>query len=109
MEKKYLSKEIISLLILTTITIFTWIVFSVYQVFQKPLLINVSKEQLKKINPTLDTKTLMSLKTKLTLNLEEINNFPELTKFELKTPVVKQEASSSGTQEASPSAKKTNF
>lgn len=103
MKKKPISKEVLSLSILTTLTILTWIIFSIYQIFQKPLILKIPQEELKPLNPVLDNKTLNSLKTRKIINLNEITSIPELTKFQLKEKEPFKESSESG-KEASPSS-----
>lgn len=85
MRKKTLNKEILTLSILTTMTIFSWIAFDIYRLFQKKAEIpQVLKEQLEPLNPNFDLTTLEYLKTRKTINQEELDALLETTEFMLK-------------------------
>jgi len=58
--------------ILTVITIFMWIAFSVYQAFTKEPLVNIPPEILAPVSPTLDKEILASLSQKTYYNEGEV-------------------------------------
>lgn len=62
MKKK--TPPIVSTAILTVITVFMWIAFSVYRVFTSTPPVNIPPEILEPISPTLDSETLASLASK---------------------------------------------
>lgn len=101
-KKKVLNKDILTLSILTTIAVFTWIGFDIYRIFHKPSPPEITKEQLRPLNPNFDKETLESLKKRKIISQEELDAVPELIEFELQS----KEASPTSVKEASPSAKK---
>lgn len=101
-KKKVLNKDILILSILTTIVVFTWIGFDIYRVFHRLSPPEVTKDQLRPLNPNFNKETLNSLKKRKIISQEELDAVPELIKFELQS----KEASPASTKEASPSAEK---
>ena len=75
-----------------------WIGFSVYHAYTKTTVPQVLKEQLAPLDPSLDNKTLESLKEKKYIAPEDLANMPEITQFEMLGEIAP------ATQAASPSA-----
>lgn len=63
--KKPKPPSIVSIAIMTTITVFVWIGYSVYKVLTTPPEINVPQEILAPLSPTLDTQTLAEISEKV--------------------------------------------
>ncbi|MFC1711610.1 hypothetical protein ACFLZ1_03435 [Patescibacteria group bacterium] len=107
-RRKTVNKDLFTLSVLTTITVFTWIGFDVYRTLNKSTPKKVEKALLQKLDPTFDKKTIEFLKTRKYVSQEELDSIPELTNLELQTKTVinLQEfiATPSGTTESSPSA-----
>jgi hypothetical protein len=110
--RQKLNRDLLVLAVLTSITVFTWIVLDVYRALNKPTPAKVSKDILQKLDPTLDMAVINSLKTRKFISQEELDSVPELTQVELqqKTVINLEEltASPSGQPESSPSAE-VNF
>ena len=104
MKKQHFNKDILTLSILTMFTVFTWIGFSIYRTFRKPLMLKIPPEQLKSLNPDLDKQILNSLKKRKKISLQEMNSVPELIEFQLEP----KEATSSMEKEASQSGEKSS-
>ncbi len=58
MKKKRVSKDILILVILSLITVFTWIGLDVYRIFFKDEELYVSPQQMEPLNPEIDQETI---------------------------------------------------
>lgn len=74
--KKTKRPRIISFVILTTITIITWILFDVWRTFQKPLPLEVEPTLLAPISPTLDRQALKHIQERIYISDEEFKLMP---------------------------------
>ena len=92
MERKTQGQSLTRLLILTLITLFVWIGFSVYGIVSKKTLPELSESQIKPFNPQLDLKIIDQLKNKVSPGEEDFAKIPSARQQTL-------------TKEASPSAK----
>ena len=96
MKKKNTSKKnILKLVILTTITVFSWIAFDIHRTLRKSTIPQVLQEQLEPLNPNFDKKTLESLQKRRVITLEELDSVPEMTQFEPAEKVSSPSAESS--------------
>lgn len=93
MEQKPKAKKqkITGLMIFTGLTILFWISFSVYQALTKTTVSQVLKEQLETLEPSFNKKTLDSLKQRKTINQEDMDKVPEITKFEIESESTEEE------------------
>ena len=82
MKKRKTKKNILKLVILTTITVFSWIAFDIHRTLRKTTIPQVLKEQLEPLDPNFDKKTLESLQKRRAITLEELDSVPEMTQFE---------------------------
>jgi hypothetical protein len=76
MEKQK-TPRLVSTLILTTVTLISWVLFSIYSALIKPQPIVVPQEIIEPIDPQIDSKILMQLKDRFSLDKEarqESNN-----------------------------------
>ena len=91
--KKPKQPSYMTLAILTVITVFFWIIFSVLRLLQKPVETKVPSEILEPISPTLDLETLDSLRSSEYYSDVEIGGgqivlpSPEIEIEEEETPV----------------------
>lgn len=83
MEKNKKINSLTSTLILTTITLITWVFFSIYRAFVKPLPIVVPPEILEPIDPRLDSNILNTLQQRF--DIDE-NQVPEITPLPTENP-----------------------
>lgn len=96
MKKKNASKQnILKLVILTTITVFSWIAFDIYHTLRKSTVPQVLQEQLELLDPNFDKKTLESLRKRRVITLKELDSVPEITQFEPAEKVASPSAESS--------------
>ena len=58
MKKKRISRDILILVILSLITVVTWIGLDVYRIFTKGEELYVSPQQMEPLNPEIDQETL---------------------------------------------------
>lgn len=98
-RKKSLNKDILTLSILTLITVLSWIGFDIYRQIKKSTLSSDLKQKMADFNPTLDKKTLESLKERKVLTQEELDSVPELSTLTLPPKI----ASPSAIKDSSPS------
>jgi len=73
MKPKRLPRELIFLAVLTTITVFTWIFLSVFYALTKPQPPKVPQEQLRPLDPTLETKVIDNLGSREFINKGEVS------------------------------------
>jgi len=91
------SRDIFIIAGLTTLTIFTWIGLDVYRSFRKSTIPKVIAEQLRILNPALDTETINGLEKRLVVSEKELESLPSR-----RLTLVEEETTS--TKTASPSA-----
>jgi hypothetical protein len=72
MKKKRKTPSFITIGILTLITVFFWIFFSIFRAFTVKPAIQVPEELLTPVNPTLDTNALNSIEEKFYLEDSQI-------------------------------------
>lgn len=72
-DKFKLGKDVLIFSILTLITVLTWVAFEVYRASIKTTIPKVTQEQMTFLNPTVNTNTIETLKTRLSLSEEELN------------------------------------
>lgn len=106
MQKKYLSRDILILSILTVITVFTWIGLEVYEIMTKTEIPAVLKRQIEPLNPTIKKEIFQDLKSRRSFSTEELVVPPAPTEvtIEEETP---PETEGVETGEASPAAEAT--
>ena len=75
-------KNLLRIVVFTTITVFIWIAFDVYRNLSKSSIPQVLKEQLEPLNPNFNKEVLESLKKRKHITSEELNSVPEITQFE---------------------------
>lgn len=85
--------------ILTTITILTWVIFDAYQRFNKTEIKDIPPEVLLPLSPSLDKQTLDNIEAKLYFSQEEVAQFTPAPSAA--TPLPEESTPSA---EASPSA-----
>lgn len=90
----------VTILILTTITIVFWIIFSVYQVFTDKPEGKVSDETLENLSPTLDSETVTELESRIYFTEDAI---PPTT-LESTTPEPEPTSEAEPTEEPTPIA-----
>jgi hypothetical protein len=76
MKNLQLGKDSLILAILTLITAITWIGFDVYKASTRTTIPKATKEQMKKLNPTIDTEVIENIKSRKSFSEEELNNTP---------------------------------
>jgi len=108
MEKNKKTPSLISTLILTTITLVSWVFFSIYRAFVKPQPVVVPPEILEPIDPELDTDSLNKLKERFYLNEEEVPEITPPPKTETPSPTTSPTITPSPTNEAVPTATPIN-
>ena len=82
-KKRKSRQNTLNLIIFTSITIFCWIGFRIYQAVNQSTVSTVLKEQLEPLNSNFDKKTLESLKERRIISQEEIDSAPEAAGFKL--------------------------
>lgn len=102
--KKAKTPGIVTTAIITTITLFTWIIFSVYRALTTTPPVNVPPEILVPLSPELDTQALAHLAERL--YFEEGQTQPILIPEEVPEPTITPTSTplESPTPEATPSA-----
>lgn len=80
-KKQKISQNIISLLIFSVITIFVCVGLSLYRNIKKPVVVEISAEELEPLNPDFDLETLELLKARISFSQEEIESAPEIIKI----------------------------
>ena len=108
MEKNKKTPSLISTLILTTITLVSWVFFSIYRAFVKPQPGVVPPEILEPIDPKLDTDSLNKLKERFYLNEEEVLEITPPPKTETPSPTASPTITPSPTNEAVPTTTPIN-
>jgi len=98
MKKRKTKKNILKLVILTTITVFSWIAFDIYHTFRKSTIPQVLQKQLEPLDPNFDKKTLESLQKRRIITLEELDSAPEMTQFEPTEEIASPSAKASNTE-----------
>ncbi len=68
--------RLISIAIISTITIISWVFFGLYQVLTKKPDVSVPENLLQDINPQLDTAALNTIQTRLFFEAEEVKPLP---------------------------------
>ena len=86
-------KNLLTLVVFTTITVFSWIAFDIYRSLSKSSIPQVLKEHLKPLNPSFNKEVLESLKKRKHIASEELNSVPEITQFETVEKTASPEAS----------------
>jgi hypothetical protein len=90
MIKKFkLGKDILILTVITLITVLTWVSFEVWLAATQTTITKVTKDQMASLNPKINTQTIESLKGKLTLSAEQID---QLMSSPVATPSSDQES-----------------
>ena len=85
-NKKFkLDKNALFLAVTTLIAILSWVFFEVYRILDKSTVTKINLEQMKVLNPQIDTQTIQALKTKLILDEGELNTAPAPVSLELET------------------------
>ncbi len=110
-EKRLISKDLLNLLIITTITIFIWIGFDIYRALHGASKISVPKEKLTPVEQNFNKDVLESLKTRKYLDKKDLEAVPETTgtAYSVKTaspsarPTSKPSPAASSSPEASQS------
>lgn len=105
--KKPKAPKLITVAILTTITIVTWIFFSVYNVLTKKPPVTVPEEILAPVDPTLNSQALDKLENRIYFEENDVAALPTPTPEEEEPPeegVVQEEEAQTQTQEATPSS-----
>ena len=90
--KKNSKKNVLRLVIFTTITIFSWIVFDIYRNISESSISQVLKEQLEPLNPNFNKEVLESLKKRKHITSKELDSIPEITQFEIVEETASPEA-----------------
>ena len=109
MQKKYLSRDILILSILTVITVFTWIGLEVYEIMTKTEIPAVLKRQIEPLNPTIKKDIFQDLKSRRSFSTEELVVPPAPIEVTIEeevppaTEVIEMEEATPGA-EATPSA-----
>jgi len=73
MKEFRLGKEALILAIMTLITAMTWAGLEVYRVSIKTTIPKITQEQMRSLDPSLDTKVIEDLKADLSFSDEELN------------------------------------
>jgi len=73
MKEFRLGKEALILAIMTLITAMTWVGLEVYRVSIKTTIPKITQEQMRSLDPSLDTKVIEDLKADLSFSDEELN------------------------------------
>lgn len=76
MKRPKLSRELLTLAILTVMTVFTWMSFEIYRTLSYPAPLKIPQEQLEPLEPKLNLKVIEDLTKKETVSLEELNLTP---------------------------------
>ena len=98
MKKRKTRKEnIFFLVVVTTIAVFSWTGFNIYNTFNKSTIPQVLQQQLKPLKPVFNEKVLESLKNRRTISQKQLDSIPEITKFGLPEKEENKEASPEGT------------
>ena len=72
MPKKFLSRDLLILSILTVITVFTWIGFEVYRALTKTEIPVVLQRQIEPLNPVIQREVIENLKSRKYFSTEEL-------------------------------------
>lgn len=70
--KKQLSRDLLTLSVLTLITVFTWIGFEVYRALTKTEIPTVLQRQIEPLNPTIKRDIFQDLKSRRSFSTEEL-------------------------------------
>jgi len=90
-KKKFkLSKDALILSIMMFVTILCWIFFEIYRTMVKSTIPELTQKQMAPLNPKLETKTIQTLQTRLSLTEEELNT--------IETPISTESANLEGEQ-----------
>ncbi len=73
MKKKRLSRHFLIMAIFSVVTVFAWIGFDLYRIWNRPLPLKVSSKELLALSPKIDTKILSSLEKKKYYSREEFS------------------------------------
>ena len=73
MKEFRLGKDALILAIMTLITAMTWVGLEVYRVSIKTTIPKITQEQMRSLDPSLDTKVIKDLKADLSFSDEELN------------------------------------
>ncbi|MDO8551532.1 MAG: hypothetical protein Q7S03_02530 [bacterium] len=73
MKTQRVSSQFLALAVLTFLTVFTWIGFDVYRTLKKPLELQVPKDQLSPLDPTLKTIVIDNLSKREVVDPSEYN------------------------------------
>ena len=82
-SRKKTPKLFVTLSLLSTLTVFSWIGIEIYHSFKKTTIPSLLQKDLEPLNPTLDTDTLESLSQRTHLSEAELNQVPEITLISL--------------------------
>jgi hypothetical protein len=72
MKKFEMGKDALTLSIMTLITILTWVGFDIYRAYSKSTIPQVTREQMKTLNPEIKRSVVDSLKGNLSFSQEEL-------------------------------------
>ena len=72
-------KDLLILSILTLLVIVTWVSFDIYKAFNKTTISKTTKEQMQKLNPTLNTKAIDNMKLRIVFSEDDLNKSPVAT------------------------------
>lgn len=96
-SKKGASKEILYILVLTTITVIVWIGLDVYRALTKKVTPKILKKYLQSLDPKIDLQIVERLKTRKSPTEEDFQTIPVERKLDFKSE--EKEASPAATPE----------
>ncbi|MFH1289472.1 MAG: hypothetical protein ABIH88_02010 [Patescibacteria group bacterium] len=67
-------KDLLVLTILTLLVIVTWVGFDIYKALNKTTIPKATKEQMQKLDPTLNTKVIEDIKSRIVFSEDDLNN-----------------------------------
>jgi hypothetical protein len=108
MKKFKLGKDILILTIITLVTVLSWVSLEVWTVAHQTTVTKITQEQIAPLNPKINTEIIESLKSKLTLSTEQINQLvsspPATPSSEPESPVENAESATESGQTATESS-----
>lgn len=71
-----IGKDLLVLAVLTLLVIVTWVGFDIYKAFNKTTISKATKEQMQKLDPTLDTEVIEDIKSRIVFSEDDLNQSP---------------------------------
>ncbi len=107
MKENKLSKDVLTLLVFTLITVLSWVGFSVWATFNKTTINKATKEQMAPLNPKINREILESLKKTISISEEEMK-IPISIPISTPSSNLELESTSAANLESTPTAELEN-